>query len=124
MTEEVRLHFERADDCLKDAEILVNAQRPVAAVGRAYYGMFHAATAVLLREEIKRSSHQGIISAFGEFLVKPGRVEQKFHQYFREAFDLRLQSDYEPIVDMTIEQTQQIIQRATEFVEACQKLCK
>ena len=38
--------------------------------------------------------------------------------------EVRLQSDYEPIIDITIEQAQQIIQRATEFVEACQKLCK
>lgn len=124
MTEEVRLHLERADDCLKDAEILVNAQRPAAAVGRGYYAMFHAASAVLLQEDIKRSSHQGIISAFGQFLVKSGRIEQKFHRHFREAFDLRQQSDYEPIIDITIEQTRQVIQRAGEFVEACRGLLR
>jgi uncharacterized protein (UPF0332 family) len=91
-------------------------------VARAYYAMFHAATAVLLGEDIKRSSHRGIISAFGEFLVKPGRIDEKFHQYFREAFDLRQQSDYEPIADITFDQTQQTIQRAREFVEACKNL--
>jgi uncharacterized protein (UPF0332 family) len=51
--------------------------------------MFHAATAALLGKDIKRHSHQGLISAFGQFLVKQGQVESRFHKYIAEAFDLR-----------------------------------
>ena len=53
MNEEVRLHLERADDCIKDAELLLSANRNFAAVGRGYYAMFHSATAVLLDKGIK-----------------------------------------------------------------------
>jgi len=60
--EEARLHLQRANDCIKDAEVLLNAHRPSAAVGRTYYAMFHAATAALLERDIKRHSHQGLIS--------------------------------------------------------------
>ena len=78
MNEEVRLHLERADDCIKDAELLLSAHRPSAAAGRAYYAMFHAATAALLKRDIRRHSHKGIISAFGRFFVKSGEVEIRF----------------------------------------------
>ena len=123
MNEEVRLHLERADDCIKDAELLLSADRNYAAVGRGYYAMFHSATAALLHKGIKRHSHQGIISSFGREFIKTGQVEPKFHKYFTEAFDLRLESDYQPIVEITQGQAQKVVERAKEFIEICRKLC-
>ena len=124
MNEEVRLHLKRADDCIKDAELLLSADRNFAAVGRGYYAMFHSATAVLLDKGIKRHSHQGIISSFGREFIKTGQVEQRFHKYFTEAFDLRLESDYQPVVEITQGQANKVVERAKEFIEICRKLCK
>ena len=123
MNEEVRLHLERADDCIKDAELLLSARRYSAAVGRGYYAMFHAATAVLLKRDIKRHSHQGLISAFGQFIVKRGQVDPRFHKYISEAFDLRQESDYQPLVEITQQQANKILERAKEFVDVCRNLC-
>jgi uncharacterized protein (UPF0332 family) len=78
VNEEVRLHLERADDCIRDAEFLLSANRHFAAVGRGYYAMFHSATSALLDEGIKRHSHQGIISSFVESSSKPGRSSNDF----------------------------------------------
>ena len=122
MNEEVRLHLARADECIKDAELLLAAHRTSAAVGRSYYAMFHAATAVLLKRDIKHS-HQGLISAFGQFIVKPGQIEPRFHKYITEAFDLRQESDYQPLVEVTAQQAGKVLDRAKEFVEICRKLC-
>jgi len=123
VNEEVRLHLERADDCIKDAELLLSADRNYAAVGRGYYAMFHSATAALLTKDIKRHSHQGIISSFGREFVKTGQVEPRFHKYFTEAFDLRQESDYQPLVEITREQADKVVGRAKEFIEICRKLC-
>ena len=79
MTEEVRLHFLRAAECVEDARILIDNNRPAAATTRTYYAMFHAATAVLAVKGIRRSSHHAILSAFGEYLVKPGLIDSRFH---------------------------------------------
>jgi uncharacterized protein (UPF0332 family) len=80
-------------------------------------------TGVLLEKDIERHSHQGVIAAFGQYLVKPGHINAEFRQHFIEAFDLRQESDYEPIAAVSKEQAQKIISRAGEFVEACRKLC-
>ena len=40
MNEEVRLHLERADDCIMDAELLLSADRDNAAVGRGIMRCF------------------------------------------------------------------------------------
>jgi uncharacterized protein (UPF0332 family) len=123
VNEEVCLHLERANDCIKDAELLLAAHRTSASVGRSYYAMFHAATSALLDKDIKRHSHQGLISAFGQFLVKEGKVEPKFHKYIAEAFDLRQESDYQPVAEVTEFQAGKVLERAKEFVETCRKLC-
>jgi uncharacterized protein (UPF0332 family) len=124
VNEEVRLHLERADDCIKDAELLLAGHRYSAVVGRVYYAMFHAATAALLRRDVKRHSHQGIISAFGQFIVKPGKVELRFHKYIAEAFDLHQESDYQPLAEITEQKANKVLERAKEFLEVCQNLCK
>ena len=124
MSEEVLLHIQRAEDCIKDAELLLSADRNFAAVGRGYYAMFHSATAALLHKGIKRHSHQGIISSFGREFIKTGQVESKFHKHLTEAFDLRQESDYQPTADITQEQANKVVERAKEFIEICRKLCQ
>lgn len=124
MNEEVQLHLSKADDCIKDAELLLAAHRASAAVGRSYYAMFHAASALLSGKDIKRHSHQGLISAFGQFFVKTGCIDSKFHKYFIEAFDLRQESDYQPVAEVTELQAGKMLDRAKEFVDVCRKLCK
>jgi uncharacterized protein (UPF0332 family) len=37
MNEEVRLHLERAEDCIKDTELLLSGNRNFAAVSRVNY---------------------------------------------------------------------------------------
>jgi hypothetical protein len=124
MTEESQLHFERAAECVEDSRILLDNERLAASVARAYYAMFHAATAVLAEKGVKRSSHRGVLSAFGQYLVKPGLITQDFHSYLREAFELRQQTDYDPIVDVGIQQAKEILEQAVDFVDACRKLCE
>jgi len=124
VTEDVRLRLERADDCIADAELLLGASRFGAAVNRAYYAMFHAATAALLQRGIKRRSHQGVVAAFGQTFVKPGTIDAKFHKYFTKAFSLRQESDYQPVVRLVDETTREVLGWAREFVVVCRKLCE
>jgi uncharacterized protein (UPF0332 family) len=124
MTEEAHLHFVRAAECVEDAQVLIDNDRPAAAAARAYYAMFHAATAVLAVKGIKRSSHQGLLSTFGEYLVKPGLIDHRFHVYLREAFELRQQTDYDPIVDVDTQQAEETLNQAIDFVDSCKKVCQ
>ena len=101
---------------------MLSAHWPAAAVARAYYAMFHAATAALLNQDIRRRSHKGLISAFGQYLVKTGRIDPAFHRSFAETFDLRQHSDYQPLVDLTDVQAAEVLTKAKDFVDACKRL--
>lgn len=86
--------------------------------------MFHSATAALLHAGIERHSHQGTIAAFGETFAKSGRVDSRFHRYLKETFDLRQESDYQPMVRLIGERAQEVLGRARDFVAACRTLCE
>lgn len=124
MKEELRLHFERAEECLDDSDLLLENHRFSSSVGRSYYAMFHAATAILLTKDIIRSSHQGIISAFGQHFAKTSRIDQKYHKYFVDAFERRQESDYQPVANINQKTAEKISSRAKEFVQACRQLCQ
>jgi uncharacterized protein (UPF0332 family) len=122
MRKDVQKHLESAGMFLKESEHLFSGGFHNGTVGRAYYAMFHAATAALLARDIERTSHHAIISGFGEFIVKPGFVDEKFHRYIIEAFTLRNDCDYLAPFEADKSQAATTLQRAKEFVDACKKL--
>lgn len=124
MNEETSLHLDRSRDCLAEADLLLSEAHYGAAVSRAYYAMFHAATAALLHNGVERHSHQGIISAFGQTFAKTGIIDAKFHRYLKESFDLRQETDYQPMVRLTEERGREVLGWAKEFVVVCRGLCE
>ena len=123
MRKDVQKHLQSAEMFLKESEHLFSGGFNNGTVGRAYYAMFHAATAALLAKDIERTSHHAIISAFGEFISKPSLVDEKFHKYIIEAFMLRNDCDYLAPFEVDETQASSTLQRAKEFVDACRKLC-
>jgi uncharacterized protein (UPF0332 family) len=123
MKQDVQEHFQSADEFLKESEYLITGGFYRGAICRAYYAMFHAATAVLLERGIERSSHHGILAAFGQFIVKAGLVEPRFHTYFRKAFALRNECDYLSFTSAEEDQAKTTLERTKAFIEVCRKLC-
>jgi uncharacterized protein (UPF0332 family) len=93
MTPDIQEHFQSADEFLRESAHLMRGGFYRGAVGRAYYAMFHAAKAVLLSREIERGSHHAVLSAFGEYIVKPGLLDRRFHTYITKAFARRNECD-------------------------------
>ena len=64
MKQDIQEHFQSADEFLRETEHLMIGGFYRGAVGRAYYAMFHAATAVLLSRGIERGSHHAVLHSF------------------------------------------------------------
>ncbi len=120
MTPELRDRFRRAAECLQAAQLMLDNHLLSDSIGRSYYAMFHAATAALLKTGTVRGSHNAIIAAFSQFLVKPGLVEKRWHGLLRKAYEARAKSDYRPSIGDTIERARTLLDGAREFVATCQ----
>lgn len=69
----IRAFLKRADEKLKSARDLIEAEDWSDSVSRAYYGAFHAAQAILFSDGLSAKTHQGVFNLFGlHFIIEKG----------------------------------------------------
>lgn len=111
----------KAERSLASASLLLDDGDPGSACNRAYYAMFNAARAALWtvekRELAMAKTHSGMIAAFGEHLVKPGRIAAVHGRNFGFESKRRMVSDYEG-GDIEDAQAVEAIDNARKFVDA------
>jgi len=64
------------------------------AVSRAYYAVFHAASAALFAVNIVRGKPSGVAAAISQFLVKPGLIEPEYAGIYTRLMNARIDVDY------------------------------
>lgn len=111
------------EDLLKKAEVTVQAAKALdaggytdSAVSRAYYAMFYVAQALLLEQGLTFSKHGSLLAAFGQHLVKTGRVPAHFHRYLIDAYNVRITGDYKANSNLLPADSARMIQQAEAFV--------
>ena len=114
--------IESARKRLRAARLMQEGDLFGEAMSRVFYAFLDAADAALVGRSIRTKSHAGTISLFGLHFIKPGLVDAKYSRWFRRARKFRLQADYERRRDFTLEQVNEAIDQATEFVEVIEGL--
>lgn len=109
----------RAQQLLGAAKDLMELGYPADSIGRSYYAMFQAATAVLLETGVVRSSHHGLWSAFGQFITAPGLMDVQHHRAALRLFAARSRSEYMANPTDTREDAARDLATARDFVAAC-----
>jgi len=113
----IRTRLSKAREDLAAARSLVTLGYLRVAVNRAYYTIFHTASAALLWLGVERSRHLGVQSAVGEFLVKPGIIEPEFGKLYAKAREAREEQDYDLAAEpLTVQDAAQIVNDAERFV--------
>jgi len=92
------------------------------AVGRAYYSMFFAAKAVLLRKGITVKTHRGLISAFGSEFVQQNLMEAEYGKILSIAEELREEVDYSITRKVSREEASALVDDATRFLERMKRI--
>jgi uncharacterized protein (UPF0332 family) len=64
-------------------------------VSRCYYAVFYAAEAALFSLGESRSKHAGVISAFGQLVIKGEGVDERAGRLLRSLYDRRSHADYD-----------------------------
>jgi uncharacterized protein (UPF0332 family) len=114
----IQVRLEKCREDLESARLLLEHGLFRAAVNRAYYAVFHVATAALLTVDVIRSKHSGVQSAFAQYLVKPGIVEPEFYETLKFARELREESDYrDDLLTLTFQETTSLLESAQRFVD-------
>jgi uncharacterized protein (UPF0332 family) len=114
--------MKKARESLGAAEHLATGGYYDFAVARAYYAMFYAAQALLLGQGRTFSQHGSLLSAVGQYLVKTGMIPAHLHRNLINAYNARIEGDYEPGGKFTQPDAALHISHAEEFITIAEKL--
>jgi uncharacterized protein (UPF0332 family) len=112
--------LERSREEIEAARLLAGGGFSSQAASRAYYAAFYAAEEALLTMGESRSTHAGVISGFGQAVVREGGLDADCGRILRRLFEGRGRADYdaEPVEP---EQAEEAIADAERFVAAVEK---
>lgn len=85
------------------------------AVSRAYYAMFYVAEALLDREGLSFSSHAAVISGFGQYLARSGKIPAQYHRQLIDAQAQRTRADYDPQPNLSQQDAEILTNQAEAF---------
>lgn len=87
------------------------------AISRAYYSMFHAASAALLSEGITVGTHSALKTMFGLRFVVAGKIDKKFGRWLNEIKDERENGDYDIFTSFEDDDAKKAITEVEEFLK-------
>lgn len=116
MTPEQQALLNKAQRSLEAAQNLIEQEFYDFAVSRAYYAMFYVAEALLAQEGLSFSSHAAVISAFGQYLARSGKVPNELHRQLIDAQAQRTRADYDLAPDLSRQDAEKLISQAQTFL--------
>lgn len=117
----VLYRIETARSDIKSAEILLNAGEFRGANNRAYYGIYHAISAIHALDGIAYKRHKDAIANFNKNYIKPEIFSRNLGRRIAEAEEIRHASDYDDFYIATKDEAEEQIKTAKELVEQIEK---
>jgi uncharacterized protein (UPF0332 family) len=114
----VKYRLDRADETLREAELLVKEGFFNAAANRLYYACFYAALALLVSKGITTASHAGVKTMLGLHFVSNGLLALEQGKTFSRLFEIRHSGDYDDFVYCDQEMIDEYLPKARDFVKA------
>ena len=110
--------FERANQELATAKLLIKSKSFFAANNRAYYAIFHAIRSILALDNVDFKKHSSVIGHFNKNYIATNIFEKKYGPIINNAFELRQESDYEDFYVVDKNKTEELILNAESFLNA------
>ncbi len=121
--DEAKHWLKRAADSLSASQVLISEKLFDDAISRAYYAMFYAAKALLIRDEVSvGAKHTAVVAAFGREYAKTGKIDPRYHQMFIEDFEWRQKADYDVFWHADLETAQARLEDARDFIALITKM--
>lgn len=116
--------IETAKEDLKSAKILRDANSYKGANNRAYYAVFHAICAVHALTGVAYKRHKDAIGNFNKDYVKTEIFPREIGRKIAGVEEIRHASDYDDFYIATIDEVNEQIATAEEFIEMVEAYCR
>ena len=109
----VLYRLDTAKDDIKSAKILLDAEEYRGANNRAYYGIYHAISAIHALDGNAYKRHKDAIANFNKDYIKNEVFPRRLGKRIAEAEEIRHASDYDDFYIATKEEAEEQIETAT-----------
>lgn len=116
-SDEIQANLDRAYSSLQSAKVLRDVSLLDDSASRAYYAVFHAASALLLSKGLTFNSHAGVMRAINLEFVRTGELDRSFGQELNWLAELRQVGDYGEICHMDRASAERAIEQAEAFLD-------
>lgn len=123
-TRDLALHcIETSKSDIKTAKILLDAGEYRSSNNRAYYGIYHAISAIHAMDGNAYKKHKDTLANFNKEYVKTEVFPRNIGRRIFEAPEIRHASDYDDFYIATKTEAEEQIATAVELLEMVQKYC-
>jgi len=119
--EYIKYRFQKAEESLDDALILIENKKWNTSVNRLYYSCFYAVIALLLKNDIETRTHDGARIIFSNEYIKTGILDKKYGKLFSKLFDYRQKGDYGDLFDFDENMVLPLVDQVRDFISTIKK---
>ena len=116
------LELRRATECLRAASACMNVGLYADAVSRAYYSIYHVATALIATRGLRAKSHRGLHMLIRANFLETGILEFRWAQEIRRLYTWRINADYRPDIIFDRDNANSSRESAVQFLASVQPL--
>ena len=114
--------IQRAKETINEIQILVDNKLWNTAINRMYYACFYAVSALLIKNDVKTSSHSGTRQKFGQLFVKTGKIDRDLAKHYTDLFEKRQRGDYNDFFDYDEETVLRLFPLSKSFIDKINNL--
>ena len=120
----VQMEMEKAEKTFSQSDILKQAQLWDTLANRLYYSLFHAVSAILVKDHHEVGTHRGAVNRFHQYYVKPGLFSKEEGSFYSQMQSMREAGDYNCSFNVSemdivprIEPTRQLINKIKKYID-------
>jgi uncharacterized protein (UPF0332 family) len=112
----IKYRIEKSDRTFLEAKSLQSSQFWNGAVNRLYYCCYHIVSALLIKDDINASTHNGVRTQFFKFYIKTEKLDRKFSVLYSNLMNKRQESDYDDFQEFNQNDIEPLFEEVEEFL--------
>ena len=120
----VRIELEKAQQAYEEALLLCEKGFWSGSAGRLYYALFHAVSALLIRNRHQVNSHKGSHILFSNYFIKSGIIPQEYGRLYSNMEKMRESGEYDCTYDVDPTELKHSFSPAKEMIDFITKMVK
>lgn len=118
----IRYRLEKSATTFEEAKSLGKAGFWGGAANRLYYACFYAVNALLAKDDISASTHNGVRTEFFKQYVKTGFLGKEFSSLYSNLMSNRHESDYDDFIEFSEKEISPLFSEVQAFLESIRNI--